>query len=162
VSAARDRLALKKRRRFDFPVEITDPGDLPRRVDDARQRLLLHSAIGKEGSDRDRFEADLADLEKELAGHYEPVEFQAAPPVDYEALAATHFKDKGDADVDIDAVLPALAAICAVDEDFQDEAYWLEELDPKTTSWSVGERSELYGRLVEINVARPDVRIPKG
>jgi hypothetical protein len=160
--SARERVAAKKRRRFVFPLELSDPTVAQRRVDEARQKVMLQAAVGKEGPDRDKLVEDLAAAEKELAEHYEPIEFQNARPSDYEALSAAHFKDKPDSEIDIDSVLPALAAICAVAKEFSDEEYWVDQLNPETTSWSIGERGDLYGRLIDVNVARPDVRIPKG
>jgi len=161
VSALRDRLAAKARRRTVFHVEISDAEDARRRVDEAQQQVTLRGFMDG-ASELETAKAALAAAEQELAKHYEPVEFQAATPADYEALSAAHFQDKKDDDIDIDAVLPALAAICAVEEDMRDEAWWSDQLSPATSAWSAGERSALYNRLVDLNVARPDVRIPKG
>lgn len=162
MSTLREQLAAKARRRIVFHVEMTDPGEDRRLVEQAEQKVMLNAAVGKDGPEREKFEADLKAAQQKLAEHYLQISFQAATPADYEALSAAHFKGKTDDDIDTAVVLPALAAICAVDEELQDEVWWLETLSPATSTWSAGERSDLYNRLVELNLASPDVRIPKG
>jgi hypothetical protein len=157
----RDDLTAKKRRRMSFPVEISDPTEARRRVETASRNLGLHTVMGK-AEDREQFTKAVEEADAELAEHYRTIEFVSARPSEYEALAAVHFQDKDDKDIVVDDVLPALAAICAEDEELRDEAWWREYLNPDTTSWSIGERGDLYSRLIELNVARPDVRIPKG
>lgn len=147
----RDQLAAKARRRASYPVQVGDPGQAGERVGAARVALAAISAnSGADPSEVEAARQEVADAEQALAATVVQVEFQAISPDDFEALVVAHtLEDAGDGEPGINrqTMLPALAAACAVDEDLRDEAWWAEQFDPDTTTWTKGEKDSLWALL---------------
>lgn len=159
MSGIRERLAAKKRRRIEFPVQLSDPGDALERLERAQKAITLLDYAGVPADDERRVSAQ-AELDAAIAErdeHFEYVQFQALGPDDFEALAATFRNDAGD--LDTKALLAPLAAACAVDPDLQDEEYWAEQLTSDV--WSNGEREQLSGGLLALNWSAPGAQVPK-
>lgn len=100
------------------------------------------------GRRRDRVPVD-------VGGRVVEVEFEAIAPKDYEALNNEHTDDKGK--VDSDALLPALAAACAVEDG--DVEKWEAVC---SGALSAGEANALYQRLILLNYAVPSAGLGKG
>lgn len=153
------RLEAKARRRVTVRVQVTDPAQDVRRADEARA-FLLHAQLVPERADQvPSLEAAVKEADKAVDAHYVDVVFEQLHDVDFEAVVAAHTTDDG---VDQDAVLPVLAAACAVEEDLRDEEWWTEQLDPSKGSWNPGERDHLYYKLyTELHYAVPSGAVPK-
>lgn len=159
MSGVRERLAAKKRRRIEFPVQLSDPGPALERLERAQKAIALLNYAGVPDDDERRASTQ-AELEEAIADrdeHFEYLQFQALGPDDFEALAATFRDDEGD--LDTKALLAPLAAASAVDPDLQDEEYWAEQLSSKV--WSTGEREQLSAGLLGINWSAPGAQVPK-
>lgn len=158
MSELRDRLARKARRRVTVSVALSDATETVARANRLERELLMAEARGDQDA-RARVTEELAGVRAELAEFYADVEFIACSPGDFEALQ-TDFTGK-DGEVDpakLTANLPALIVACVQEEDLRDEEFWREQLD--SGSWSYGERVNLANRLIGLNVAAPDERIP--
>ena len=151
----RERLDAKSRRRVVVPVLVGEPTqDDVRRVAEAQAAYLEALAEG------DTPPASAVD--EAMASFRVDVEFQALPPNEFEAIAAGYPAAEGDdGGMDWKSALPVLAAMCAVDEDLRDEAWWAKALSDEG-SWSHGERHTLWRALLHINANAPDPRVPKG
>jgi hypothetical protein len=167
----KERLAAKKRRTVTVPVQVTDPGPARGAYEQAERQVTLlqlaHDSGADDGSkDRAALKRRLTTAKKardkalaDYREHFEEVEFQAAEPDDVERILSEHLDKDGTWD-DSTATAP-LAALCAVDEELRDEAWWVEQLTPPT-SWSQGERGRLFSALLDINVTLPPENLPKG
>lgn len=156
----RERLQAKARRRVTVNVQVTDPADDARRAAEARVMLLAAQANPDRVDELPALERAVEEADDAVAAHMVAVEFEQLTDADFEAVVAAHTTDDG---VDQDAVLPVLAAACAVDEDLQDEEWWAEQLDPTSGVWSPGERDHLYYKIYsELHYAIPSGVVPKG
>lgn len=158
MSDLRERLARKARRRTTISVALSDAAEVVARANKVERDQLM--ALARNDSEAaSQLEADLAELRTELAGHYADVEFIACTPGDFEALQTDFTGSDGGVDPGkLTANLPALITACVAEEDLRDEEFWREQLD--SGSWSYGERVNLANRLISLNVAAPDERIP--
>lgn len=155
--SVRDRLSAKGRRHLDHPVVIDDPEAAAAAV--AAQDQLLWAA--RMQGDQDEIERASAALEKAKAAAaacYEWISFDALDPTDYEDLTTRFLMEDGR--LDVDAVLPALAAACATDEDLQDPEYWAAELG--SGRWNAGEVHHLFAELTALNQGIPPAGLGKG
>lgn len=145
----RERLEGKKRRRLTVPILVEDPEPLQAELDTLRRAhaaAALNSQVSPE---------ELADLQareqsaaQAVADCVVEVEFQALRPADFEHLIAEHTlpdPEQG-AVVDSTALLPVLAAHCAVDSSLRDEQWWADLLAEDGT-WTQAEKSNLYYSL---------------
>ncbi|WP_182112887.1 hypothetical protein [Actinotalea sp. JY-7876] len=159
MSSIRDRLAAKARRRVVIPVLVSDPTEDRRRAAVADAEFLAAQARPARAGDLPALQEAAAAARAAVAQHFEDVAFRALRPDDLEALIAEHSKGE---EPDRDALRAALAAECAEDEALRDEAWWREQLDPKTTSWSSGERDQLYFELLTgLHYTVPAAALPK-
>jgi len=166
----KERLAAKKRRTVTVPVQVSDPGPAREVYEQAERQLTLlqltHDASADDGSkDRAALKRKLSSAKKsrdtaraEYLEHFEEVEFQAADPDDTERILGEHLDKDGEWD-ESTACAP-LAAVCAVDEELRDEAWWTEQLT--SGAWSAGERGRLWTALLGINISMPPENLPKG
>lgn len=158
MSELRDRLARKARRRVTVSVALSDATEAVARATRLERDAIMASARGDEAA-KNRVEEELAGVRAELAEFYADVEFIACAPGDFEALQTDFTGSNGEVDpAKLTANLPALIVACVVDEDLRDEEFWRSQLD--SGSWSYGERVNLANRLIGLNVAAPDERIP--
>ena len=153
----RDRLAAKQRRRVVVSVEVSvmEP-DQAEAITTAQAELLAALTSGK---------TDVEDLreavEQAQARNRAEVAFTACTPDEFEKVAAAYPAPAGgDGGLDWQAALPVVAALCADDEDLQDDQWWAEQLTSGT--WGYGERMGLWQELLSLNTARPAAHIPKG
>lgn len=156
-----DRLAGRQPRRATVPIEVTDPGDEVRTwAVYARRALASVRAQHAAGLVTDeQLAAAVSDADQArdaLAGHCLMVELQAAPPDAWEALTAEHLTDDG-ADVGPGA-LPAMLALCAVDESLRDPQWWTEQL----AVWPFGDRESLRAAVLDVNAWSPARALGKG
>lgn len=89
------------------------------------------------------------------------VAFTACDGDEFEKVVAVYpAEDGADGGMDWRAALPVVAALCAEDEELQDDEWWAEQL--ASPSWTHGERLGLWQELLALNTARPAVHVPKG
>lgn len=152
----RDRLASKQRRRVVVSVEIAPMGeDQATRVAAAQTELL--AALTKGGDTDSLREA----VEVAQGENRADVGFTACADDVFEKVAAAFpAQDGGDGGFDWHTALPVVAALCADDEDLQDDAWWAEQFESGT--WGHGEKLALWQELLALNTARPAVHVPKG
>lgn len=158
MSELRERLARKARRRVTVSVSIADAAETVAGAARAERDYLLATARG-DAEEASAAQAKLDELRAELAGFYADVEFEACTPSDFEALQTDFTAKDGGIDHDkLSGNLPALIVACVVEEDLKDEVFWKEQLE--SGAWSYGERVNLANRLISLNAAAPDERIP--
>lgn len=152
----RERLAAKTRRRAVLPIELGPLEDhVVVELAQAQAALVkAHTRQDQEGVDE--LQEHIADLRStnrvELA-------FTALDPDVFEKVAAAYPSAEGvDGGMDWKKALPALATLCADDEDLRDEEYWTEQL----STWSQGERLTLWRTLFSLNTSTPSPYVPKG
>lgn len=156
----RERLQAKARRRVTVTVQVTDPADDARRAAEARVLLLAAQTDPTRADELPALERAVEEADAAVAANMVDVTFEQLTDADFEAVVAAHTTDDG---VDQAAVLPVLAAACAVDEDLRDEQWWTDQLDPASGVWSPGERDHLYFKLYsELHYAIPSGVVPKG
>lgn len=154
----RDRLEAKARRREGYRVLVDDPSVAASRVSDAHTMLLAAQATPDRAGALDAAQEALAAAQGDLEACYELVDFAALDPDDYDALVTAH--TDADGDLDRSAMLPELAAACAVDESVKDADWWRTLLT--TGGWSAGERDGLFDHLFVLNYAIPRPGLGKG
>lgn len=153
----RERLAGKQRRRLVVPVEVAPVGeDQAARITSAQASLL--AAFTKGESDpvaaREAVEAAQAENRADVA-------FTALEPAEFEkVVAAFPSPDGSDGGMDREKALPVLAALCADDEELQDDEWWSEQF--ASGSWGYGEQLGLWHDLLALNTVRPASHVPKG
>lgn len=160
----RERLEAKRRRRITHHVLVDNPEPLQEELT-ANRRAQAAAVLNSDvcPDELDELRQREAELVTALADCVVQVEFQALAPGDFEALVAEHtIPDPADgAAVDSGALLPVLAAHCAVDESLRDEQWWTEILAQDV--WTSAEKSTLYYRLFnELNYALPPATLGKG
>lgn len=153
----RDRLSAKARRHLDHPVVIDDPQVAAAAVG-VQEQLWFAARMSGEAAEIERTKAALEAAKAALTACYEFVGFDALDPNDYEDLTRSFLDDDGR--LDVDAVLPALAAACASDEDLRDPEYWATELG--SGRWNAGEIHHLFAELTALNQAIPPAGLGKG
>lgn len=153
----RDRLSAKARRHLDHPVVIDDLQVAAAAVG-AQEQLLWAARMGGDAAEIEAATAAVAAAKAAVTACYEFVGFDALDPNDYEELTRSCLDDDGR--LDIDAVLPALAAACATDEDLRDPQYWASELG--SGRWNAGEVAHLFAELTALNQAIPPAGLGKG
>jgi len=158
MSSLRDKLAAKARRRAVVPVEVgqlTDEDE--RRVVALQAQLLLALRDGDEA----QAQALQDDIDATRESVVAQVGFTALDPKDFEKVTAAYPSEDGeDNGLDWHKALPVLAALCADEEDLQDDEWWSEQLEAGT--WNQGEQLALWQALLHINTAAPSPYIPKG
>lgn len=153
----RDRLSAKARRHLDHPVVIDDPQVAAAEVG-AQEQLLLAARMSGDRAEIERATAAVEAARAAVAACFAMVGFDALDPVDYEELTRSFLDDDGR--LDIDAVLPALAAACASDEDLRDPQWWAAEL--ASGRWNAGEVRHLFAELTALNMSIPPAGLGKG
>lgn len=154
----RDRLEGKARRRHVHRILVDDPAAAGAALQDASLLLLAAERPGADPEGLAAAQAAHAAAQAAYAACFEAVEFLALPGDEYEALVAEHIDDDGD--LDTAAVLPHLAAACAVPQDLADATWWAGQL--ASDRWSAGERDDLYHALYLLNRAVPGPGPGKG
>lgn len=152
----RDRLASKQRRRVVVSVELTPMGeDQAARVTAAQTELLAALTKGEDSQAlRDAVEAAQGENRVDVG-------FTACADDVFEKVAAAYpAQDGKDGGFDWHAALPVVAALCADDEDLQDDEWWAEQFESGT--WGHGEKLGLWQELLMLNTARPAAHVPKG
>lgn len=150
----RDRLATKAKRRAVVVVEVAPATD-----DQVARAASLRSKLVKAVAGNSGDEDDLQTLLEAVEGENQAqVGFTALDPGDFEKLLATC--PAADGGIDKDKALPVLAALCADDEDLQDDQWWADQLT--AGSWSYGERAQLWATLLALNTNAPGAYVPKG
>lgn len=162
MSALRDLIGTKQRRRMTVPIQISDPSEdheiwlglqvalesAKRREDDAATALLR---------------TQLDEATQRIQEHWAGIELQALPYELWETVSQVWRGevDQADADGGIhwpEALAPLLAESC-VDPDLQDADWWREQL--AQPGWSEGDRDTLKLALLRLNVATWEPNIPK-
>jgi len=158
MSSLRDKLAAKARRRAVVPVEVGQLTDADeRRVVALQAQLLLALRDG----DEDQAQSLQGDIDALKDSVVVAVHFTALDPTDFEKVTAAYPSEDGaDNGLDWHAALPVLAALCADDEDLQDDEWWADQLAAGT--WNQGEQLALWQALLHINTTAPSPYIPKG
>lgn len=139
------------------------PEDLRRRVDTEVEQAataqfsvgLPDSLISPELAEEvvGKAEASVA----ELSEFYAPVELQALPAVEWDALETKH-TTKGD-DLD-DEWLPEVLAASCTDPDLRDAEWWTQQL--RGAGWSQGEVLAVRVALMRLNAYQPLPQLGKG
>jgi hypothetical protein len=152
----RDRLAAKQRRRVVVSVEIAPMGDdQATRVTAAQAELLAALTSGGDNVEALREVADAAQAENRAE-----VGFTACGDDIFEKVAARYPAPDGtDGGFDWHTALPVVAALCADDEDLQDDEWWAEQFASGT--WGHGEKLGLWQELLALNTVRPAAHVPK-
>lgn len=157
--STRERLAAKRRRRVVVSVEVAPMGDDQAARVVAARTALLTLIVGKGEGEQTQDEARAA-LEAAESENKAAVAFTALDPADFEkVIAAFPSPDGADGGMDQARALPVLAALCADDEELQDDEWWAEQLT--SGAWGYGERLDLWQQLLALNTARPAVHVPK-
>jgi hypothetical protein len=150
----RDRIAAKQRRRAVVPVQVAAATDDQATRATSLRAELVRAVASSNHDDTVRLTDELAAVEGENSVE---VGFTALHPSEFEkVLNAFPAPDGG---MDQDKALPVLAALCADDEDLQDDAWWAEQL--ASGAWSYGERAAIWGALLSINTNAPGAYVPK-
>ncbi|WP_402465799.1 hypothetical protein [Isoptericola aurantiacus] len=157
----KERLAAKARRTVTVPVQVSDPGPA-RAAYEKAEKDLLFAELAKSGQKGTAKQVATAKRTRdaasaELRDHFAEVEFAAGDPADVERILAAHTDDEGEWSID---ALPELAALCATDPELQDAPWWSDQVGPGTT-WSLGERQDLWIRLLNLNTNLPPEQLPK-
>lgn len=159
MSDLRDRLAGKARRRITVSVALSDATEAVGRATKIERELLFATAGNGTADTKAEIEARLDAVREEIRGHYADIEFVACQPGDFEALQTDFTGTDGGIDAEkLSANLPAIAAACAAEEDLRDEDFWRTQFE--SGAWTYGERASLANRLIALNMAAPDERIP--
>ncbi len=154
----REQLAAKRARTTTVPVQVSDPGPARSRVAELERVLTMRQVTNRAPKEILAAEQDLEEARQALKAFYVAVEFKNLEPVELEALQDAH--TNADGELVRVTLAPALAAACAVDEDLQDEAWWVEQLG--SGAWAWGEIDVLYTELLELNFKAPSSALPKG
>ncbi len=156
-ASLRERLAAKTRRRAVVPIELGQLGDEEqRRVVEAQAAILRAIKEGDEGEAL-RLQSEVEAIQSSVIAK---VVFVALAPDEFEKVAAAYPSEEGqDGGLNWKVALPMLAALCAEDEELQDDVWWTEQLDGG--EWSQGERLALWRTLLHINTSTPDPYVPK-
>lgn len=153
----REKIAARTRRRVVVPIELGQlPDEEQRRVVELQAAMLLAIRDGE----KDRAEELQDDIDALKAQVVAEVQFQALEPGEFEKVTAAYPSAEGeDGGLDWHKALPVLAALCAIDEELQDDAWWAEQL---TATFTHGEKLALWQALLHINTSTPNPYIPKG
>lgn len=154
----RERLAAKSPRRAVVPVDLGPVSD-DQAADVAGMQAEMLRAV--KAGDTDAV-ADLQTrIEQAQSQHIAEVGFTAVPPDVWEQVVAKFPSPEGvDSGMDWKSALPFVAAVCADDEELQDDEWWTQQLE--SGNWTAGERLTLWQALLHINTSTPNAYVPKG
>lgn len=141
-----------------MPIELGQPSDDQATRVAATQAELLRALTRGDSARAEELQADVERMQESTLAR---VSFTALDPNDFENVVAAYPSEEGaDGGMDWKAALPVLAALCADDEDLQDDEWWSEQL--AGGSWSHGERLSLWQALYHINSTTPNPYLVKG
>lgn len=164
MSSLRDRLDRKGPRKITIPILVDDhvaAAAVLQAATVAADAAAFNPAVDEVERERLEHERDLA--EQAYRDCWAEVEFRGHP-AEVEALVVEHtLEDAGDGEPGVDraAVLPKLAALCAVDIELQDEAWWADQL--ASDAWTDAERDHLWAMLfAHLHYSLPSPVLGKG
>lgn len=163
MTSLREALAAKRVRRDTYRVAITDDTAARAKLAEARQVAIL---VGAAKSDDDGAKAKAQEAveaaQAELEACYYPLQLQAIPPADFEALVSAHPpKDRDDgAQWDEAGLTPELVAASVVGDDRLTAEEWAAEF--ASGRWSQGDVHDLFVRCMSLNLRAVNADLGNG